>query len=364
MSIVINLLQALFVLSLRLYPKRFRLEFENEMAAVFACVLDDASQKGILALLNCTFRELRDGWSGVLGENLDEIQNLIQRLPFKNSVEFPPQAGFVEKLIMSDDASSIENLGGDRREAVFAVLPPILFGLGVALDSLIRGGPWNTIPTWRLYLSIGVGLFPMLIIAVVGLYALAKRMPDWSLTWVGAGYMGFVLLIKTASEELADVGRFIISPTFDILLALFILLGGILILSFAAMRGWRRAALFSIGMAVVFCLSLFLSVTSAPFYRHDLAVFAAPVGLVLSLLTFAYIKGSDQIRILVLLGVAVIDLSPVLVTNQVWGEWLSNAGRPSLSLPLLALLTAVLASGPAMGFILGALRKYINRSKA
>lgn len=252
----------------------------------------------------------------------------------------------------------------DRRLAYVAALPPLLFGLGVAADSLIRGGPWNTVPTWRLYLSITVGLFPMLIIAVVGLYALAKRMPDWGLTWIGSGFMGFVLLVKTASEELADVGRFIVSQSVDIILMVVILLAGFVILAYAAMKGWRRAALFSIGMSGVFCLSLYLSVTSAPFYRHDLALFAAPVGFLLSLLTFGYVVGSDRIRVLTFLGVALVNLSPVLVTNQVWRDWLLSEGRPSLSIPLLVLMMAILLCGPAMGLIVDPLRRIFGKPSA
>lgn len=249
----------------------------------------------------------------------------------------------------------------DRRLAFIAAMPPLLFGLGVAADSLIRGGPWDTVPTWRLLLGIGVGLFPMSIIAVVGLYALSKRKPTWGLTWIGSGYMGLLLLVKTASEELADVGRFMISQSADIVLVVLILAAGLVILGYASARGWRRAGLFSIGMSTVFCLSLYLSVTSAPFYRHDLALISAPIGLLLSLLTYGYLVGSDRTRAISLVGVAVINLSPVLVTNQVWGDWLLRENRPSMTIPLMVLLVVSLACGPVMGAILKPLTKIINR---
>jgi hypothetical protein len=361
---LIRLLRTSFILSLRLYPRSFRHEFDEEMAAVFNATLEDASKGGAPGLLACALREIRDGPSRVLRERFEAINTSIQSLgnQFPEYLHLRRRPG--EKLIMSEDAPVSKNLGLDRRLVVLAVLPPLLFGLGVALDSLIRGGPWNTIPIWRLYLSVGVGLFPMLIIAAVGLYGLMKRMPDWSLTWIGAGYMGFVLLVKTASEELADVGRFMVSQTVDFILVLAILIAGAVILGFSAIKGWRRAALFSIGMSAVFCLSLYLSVTSAPFYRHDLALIAAPVGLVLSLLTYGFLAGPDRFRALVLLGVGLINLSPILVTNQVWNDWLLNDGRPSLSLPLLVLLTAVLVSGPAMGIILNPVRKFFDPPKS
>ena len=332
------------------------------MATVFDATLEDASRGGVVRLLVCTFREVLDGVFQGFREQLDELKIQVRttsmHLPGINEMH-----NGSEELIMSESHLTADQLIKDRRLSVLAALPPLLFGLGVALDSLIRGGPWNTIPRWQLYLSVGVGLIPMLVIAGVGIYALVKRMPAWGLTWIGAGYMGFVLLVKTASEELAEVGRFIVSPMVDIGMVLVILLAGFLMLVVAAVRGWRQAALFSIGMAAVFCLSLYLSVTSAPFYRHDLALLAAPVGTILSLLTYGYLVGSDRIRVLVLLGVAVINLSPVVVTSQVWSEWLSKDGRPSPSLPLLVLLTAVLVSGPAMGIILNPIRKIIQRPR-
>jgi hypothetical protein len=201
----------------------------------------------------------------------------------------------------------------------------------------------------------------MFIIAIGGLYALAKGMPDWGLTWVGSGLMGFVLLVKTASEELADVGRFLISPIADLILMWLILVAGFVILGYAAAKGWRRAALFSIGMASILNLSLFLSVTSAPFYRHDLALVAAPVGLILMLLTYGYILGPDRIRILTFLGLALLNLVPVFLANQVWGDWLSNGNKPTATIPLMVLVTLVLFSGPFMGIVLHPLIKRLDR---
>jgi hypothetical protein len=364
-KVLIRIIHNLYILTLRLYPTGFRLEFEEEMATVFGAAMVEASEQGFPALLACAFRELRDGISRVLGENWDEVQNRFRGYATQMSRGNPLSIGtFKENRTMSESVRFGEYFEKDRRLAYVAALPPLLFGLGVAADSLIRGGPWNTIPTWRLYLSVGVGLFPMLIIAVVGLYALAKRMPDWGLTWIGSGFMGFVLLVKTASEELADVERFIVSQWVDVILMVVILLAGFVILAYAAVKGWRRAALFSIGMSGVFCLSLYLSVTSAPFYRHDLALISAPVGLFLSLLTYGYVVGSDQIRVLTFLGVALINLSPVLVTNQVWNDWLTSENKPSLSLPLLVLTTAILLSGPAMGLILKPLRRILSKPSA
>ena len=53
-------LTRLYVLLVRLYPRSFRARFEDEMRAVFAAVLDQAAQRGILALASLGLRELCD----------------------------------------------------------------------------------------------------------------------------------------------------------------------------------------------------------------------------------------------------------------------------------------------------------------
>lgn len=359
----LRVLRFLYTLMLHLYPKGFRLQFADEMAAVFGASIDDASKRSLSALLACVFRELRDGSALVLQEGWGDFQDRMHvsmRLHFDRGQN--SQAIDQGSMNMTESDRLWKSFGGDRRLAAAAAMPPLLFGMGVAVDSLIRGGPWNTVPTWRLFLGIGVGLFPMLIIALVGLYALSKRMPVWGLTWIGSGFMGLLLLVKTASEELADIDRYIISQSADIVLVVLILAAGFIILSYASANGWRRAGLFSIGMSTVFCLSLYLSITSAPFYRHDLALISAPVGLLLASLTYGYVIGSERTRILSFLGIAVLNLSPVLITNQVWSDWLQREHRQPVVLPLMVLLILTLVSGPVMGVILSPITKMINRA--
>jgi hypothetical protein len=49
-----------YALIVRLYPRVFRAEFEDEMRAVFAAVAADATKGGRVALLGVLWRELRD----------------------------------------------------------------------------------------------------------------------------------------------------------------------------------------------------------------------------------------------------------------------------------------------------------------
>ena len=41
-------------------------------------------------------------------------------------------------------------------------------------------------PPWRLIAGVAVGLAPAAVIAIGGLIALVRRLPDWGYAWVGA----------------------------------------------------------------------------------------------------------------------------------------------------------------------------------
>jgi hypothetical protein len=262
---------------------------------------------------------------------------------------------------MSDESHPGNPLSNEKRLATMAALPLLLISLGIAGASLVSGGPFYTISITRFMVSLAILLVPVAAIAIIGLYALYRRMPDWGLTWVGAGYMGFLLLIKTASEELADFGRFITTQTGDVILVSLVLLAGLVLVSVAALRGWQRAGLLSIGLAGMLGLSLFLSVTSAPFYRHDIALMAAPVGLLFAALTYLYIRHPGHSRIIVIAFIGLANLGMTYAINSVWQSWVPMQNKPSPLWPLMILLTAALLSGPMLGIFIQPIRRRFRR---
>jgi len=55
-----NLLTQVYTFSLKLYPRAFRAEYEEELCAVFSLVIETAAGDGILGLAKVAWRELRD----------------------------------------------------------------------------------------------------------------------------------------------------------------------------------------------------------------------------------------------------------------------------------------------------------------
>jgi hypothetical protein len=362
-NILLRILPALYARLLWFYPRRFRSEFEQEMYMVFHDALAEAAEKGILSLLRLCLRELQD-WPGAaikehwhtlqsrLGDEDSHVSNEGRRI-----VLIPIQ----ERIPMTNGKNENQMMD-DKRLALITGLPPFLLGLGVSSASLLCADPWYAVPSWRLYLSVAALLIPAAVIACGGLFALFKKIPDWSLTWVATGFMGFVLLLKTIADEQADEGNFLISQSGDTIVTIVLFLIGLGLLGIVSFRGWRNAGLLSIGLAGTLGLSLCSYLTAAPFNRHDLSLIALPVGLLLGVFIYQYVRGPDAARFGILLGVAILNVGTIFMANQVWQEWLTTSGKPSPILPLLVLIMALLLSGPIMGAVVQPIRKALGRA--
>jgi hypothetical protein len=172
--------------------------------------------------------------------------------------------------------------------------------------------------------------------------------------------MGSVLFVKTMAEEQADVGKFIISETVDLVIAIILLLGCLILLVWAALRGWQQAGLVSIGFASIMGVTVVSLATAAPFNRYDLALLAGPFGVLMSWLTYQFALGSTKARGFVLFGIALLNLGAVLMTDRATRSWAIANQRPSFALPLLIFITGILISGPILGFIGSPVRKAIR----
>jgi hypothetical protein len=335
MSATVNLIARAHALLARLYPYHFRVEFEDEMCTVFTDALADAAPQGVASVFNLWWRELRDWPRRLLTEYWLSMTMLWNW------------------RIFMTDTHQIKNWKIEKRkDALIAALPPLLFGVGIMLTALIVQKPWYEIQSWRLYLGVAIGMaLPAIVVGVGGAIALFRRLPDWGYTWAGSAAMGTVLLIKTMAEEQADFGQFIISETFDLILAAVLVLGCLVLLVWAALRGWQQAGLLSIGFASLMGVSVLATATAAPFNRYDLALLAGPFGALLAWLAYHFAVGSDKIRGFVLLGIALLNLGAVLVADRATRSWALANQRPSFALPLLVFITAALLSGPLLGLI-------------
>lgn len=349
--------------SLALYPSGFRQAFGEELRWVFELAVRDKAGEGWGALARFCLGEAGGWCSTVAHQHLEVILQRTGRPKADAGMARPgPGAeGLIRRAVMENESrrsvAPLDRMGSGN---VIAALPPLLFGVGIAATSLVRGGPWYTVPTWRLYLSVGIGLIPMGVIGVGAVLALIRRMPDWGWTWLGSALIGAALLVQSFVGEAEEAGGAL--PAWaetGLTLAFFAM--GVAFLFVAAMRGMRLAGLFSLAAAGTFGLSMYLAIIAGPFFRHDLAPLAAPLGLLFSGLLYAFARTRGISSILAIAAVGLLNLASFSLANTVWSEWLMARSRPSPILPLIILGTALLLSGPMMGLLLRPLRTAMGR---
>ena len=231
-------------------------------------------------------------------------------------------------------------------------LPLILLGFGISAGALIRTDVWYLLPNWQLYLSAAVTLLPGLVVGALGLWALYRGIPDPGIPWLGSAFMGFVLLVQVITSELVDEGEITLRPAAELGMVLLFFGAGLALLVALARRGWIRAGLFTLTAAATMGLSLFQTMTAAPFNRDDLAILAAPVGLLFGWLVVRYVSHSITHRLAALGVVGLVNVGLIFLTSSALMPWLGQRGAPSPWIPLLILLTALLLSGPVAGAIL------------
>ena len=341
MNLVVGRLSRTYTLLTILYPYGFRREFSLEMQAVFREKLVAKMTAGRWVLWRIFWEELRDWPGAVLTEYWFAFRETFGR-------------GLMS-LIAEDKSWKIEN----RWDAILASIPPVLFGFCIALGALVVWEPWYSIPRWRLLTGFAIMMFPGLIIALGGLLAFMKRLPAWGYTWAGGAVIGLLAFVKLLAEERADFGLPLLSPILDIVLAVLLLLGISVLIVVTAWRGWRQAGLTSLGFATLAGMSSFSMATAAPINRYDLALLAAPVGLVMSLLTYLYVRKGDAGRLVAILGYGIMNAVAFLVIASAWDF---SPERPSPVIPFLVVLTGALLVGPVAGLIGRPVRKVIQGS--
>jgi hypothetical protein len=234
----------------------------------------------------------------------------------------------------------------------------LAFGLGIALAALAVGASYQTAPLWRFNISIVVMLIAVVLLPLGGLIAVARRLPGWGYTWVGAGLMGVFLVLFM----LGDDREFLISPASDAAVAVLLLLAGVVALGAAALRGWQQAGLVSLGLSATLGLSLCFFVTAGPFSRYDLGLLAAPLGGLVAALVYAYVRGTNLTRVAVLADMGFVDAGVLWMAEQVWNPWFASHGQPHSYLPLRVFLMAPLMVGPLVGLAGRPLRRVIERA--
>lgn len=333
MSVQITGLSRGFRWLLRLLPDDFAREFGEEMHSVFCQRLHEAKQKNLAGLLAVLLLE----GSGLLRLIFSEQGRVLRDGLLR-------AAGIERSMQMNTKPSDTPWVYRANQNPWLAALPPFIFSLGGALG-LLAG------LTGSLYLVVGAWVLTVLVIGAGGLAALLKRLPDWGWTWSGAALMLGAAGLKLMAEELAETGKFILSPFGDLALMGVILLAGFVLLLAAAWRGWQPAGLVSLGFTAIFGLSTLTLVSSAPFNRTDLALLVLPAGILYALLIRLYILGRDGARVGLLAGAWFLNAGMFYLAHRVWQPWLSARGSITPLIPLLVFSTGFVLSGPLVGLL-------------
>ncbi len=354
-----------YALLVSLYPRHFRLEFGEEMQAVFGDAVAEAAGCGIASLFALFGRELRDWPHLVLWEywrSLKHWTRVATRWLRPGDGAAGSESHGRWTLNSSQQSAGWEGWGlQERRQAVVASLPPLLFGLGLALATLVIGRVSPDTPPSQLVPAVAMGMLPAVVIGVGGLFALVRRVPEWSYAWLGATLMECFLLVQVIADELAEDG-ITPPPAAEAVVGGLFIIALLAILGVAARRGWAQAGLVSIGMATIMGLSMCQAAAAAPFHRHDVVVLAGPFGLLFFALSYAYVRGSALTRLGVVIGLWCLNAAIVWMLSQVWQDWLVARSKPSPALPFLVLFTCVLLAGPVIGLLGQAVRRIPRRA--
>jgi hypothetical protein len=184
------------------------------------------------------------------------------------------------------------------------------------------------------------------VLVVAALIAIAHRLPLWAYPWMAVDAIGLMVVLNLAAEDRA----FVFSPTADIVVLVLFFLASLTTLGTAALRGWQRTGLLSVGFSATMGLSLCFWAIAGPF-RSDLGLLTAPLGLLMAALTYAYVRGSDSVRIAVLLSIGLTNTGLTWAVDRVFRSWDLFPDESSLLWPLLAFSTGPLLGGPLLGLL-------------
>lgn len=339
MNLTIERLSRLYSWLTALYPNDFRQDFASEMQIVFQEKMIARSEIGKRSLWHVIWDELRTLPVAILAEYWFALQETFR-------------SGFMF-LVTEDKSWRIE----DKRDAIIASLPPVIMGFCIALGALVVWEPWYMIPRWRLLTGFAIIMFPNVAIGLGGLWALFKRIPPWGHTWIGAAGMDLVLFIKTIAEERADEGLPLWSPVMDNIIGIVLLIGILAIIVISAWQGWRHAGMVSLGFATMAGMASFSMALAAPFNRYDLALLAIPVGLIMALMIFLFVRKGDAGRAVAILVFGVMNDVVFFIVASIWDL---PTGSPSPVIPFLVVLTGALLIGPITGVIGRPVRRIIQ----
>jgi hypothetical protein len=245
-----------------------------------------------------------------------------------------------------------------RHNILLAVAPPLLLSIGSS-SAILSNHLLGAIAVWG---SIAIVIF------TGGIITLFKGMPVWGDTWLGTFLIFIALIIRLFIEECKWGGSLVSFSFMTSVTTVFICLMLLCLILFVALKSWRRAGLLGIGLSITLSIGIWNTFARPPFSQGNLALFAAPIGLLTAACIYLYLRKSDKIRIIVLTIVWVTSLSTPLVSSYVYQEWFHMRGKVFPLISLMSILSILLWCGPIMAWTISIVRKmatglFINSSE-
>jgi hypothetical protein len=191
--------QEFYAVLVKLYPRQFRQEFENEMKAVFGDALDAARRSGLWAVLRLCSREMSELPGALLLEYKEAKREKEMELSKNNQF-----------TTGREDADPVSGHGWG--EIFLAVLPFLLILLIDALPKLLVATgqlTWEA-PAMRV-VNTGLGLLLIVTLLVIIFVGWRQRWPVWSASWYPFFVLGLLWMViwlvalLTGSERFEDV---------------------------------------------------------------------------------------------------------------------------------------------------------------
>ena len=203
---------------------------------------------------------------------------------------------------------------------------------------------------------VGVTMVVLAISALIagGVIAALRRLPIWGHTWTGAAVMIVVRLIGAGDDK-----PYLFSPMADviILITLILMLGAAL--GASSWRGPLLGGLASLSTTMILSLVTVWLVHLGPFNRLDLALLAAPLGLLHGVLLYSFVTGPPARRVGLLVVGGLLCLAAMVSPEYlVSRQWQLDHNQPMEIWTLLAIRATLLASGPAAGLVFQWLRSW------
>ena len=318
---------------LRLYPHRFREEFGDEMMDVFEQVIQDVENRNSWTIIRLFLHEVFDLPKVIIrdihfAKNRDKGEIRTQNKPTILLINGVFMDGKENKWILSS-----------KKDTIVAVLPPMLFGLGISLTWGIIGGPWHQVSESTRTVAVLVGLIPIVCMAGVGIWGLFKKMPVWTPAWYGVDICGSLL----ALQVLADNDPTLFNNPLILAGSILGILALLIIAIIIALRGWEQAGLLGIGLSSTICLFHGHTLSAGPINRVDIGMLTVLAGCCFSALSYFFIKAEKTWQRAAILAVtAGLNITAVAFTARMYSIELNGQ---SFFTPLAILITIALASG-------------------